>query len=115
MRQLESQPTPIVIEATVEELALAFESAEDGARSEYSGRILKITGLVNQIVVRDDFDNPYIILRGKNNSAQIVRCVFDKMQSDSMKTLIKGKEIVVQGEFTGSRVQLSMRQCIIVR
>ena len=114
LRRLEPEPIPTAIEVTVEELASAYETNEEKARARFGNKILKVTGLVNRIGFRDDLDTQYIALGYGDNSAQIVRCTFEKRDSDRIQGLTRGQKITVQGEFTGSLVQLSMRHCTLV-
>jgi hypothetical protein len=114
LRQLEPEPMPAAIEVTVKELALAYETDEETADARLGNKILKVTGIVQRIEVRDTLDIHYIILSEGRDLLQSVRCIFDKGHEDELNRLTKGQMITVQGKFDGSIVQLRMRHCVLV-
>jgi len=115
LRQLEPEPMPAAIEVTVKELASAYETDEETADARFADRILKVTGLVKRIEVKDTLDIHYIILSEEGDLLQSVRCMFDKGHEDELNQLRKGQMVTVQGKFDGSIVQLCMRRCVLVR
>jgi len=115
LRQLEPEPMPAAIEVTVKELASAYETNEETADARFGNRILKVTGLVNRIEVKDTLDIHYITLSDEKSLLQSVRCMFDKGHEDKLNRLRKGEMVTVQGKFHGSIVQLGMRHCVLVR
>ncbi len=115
LRRLEPEPMPAAIEVTVKELASAYETDEETADARFGNKILKVTGLVRRIEVKDTLDIHYIALSEEGDLLQSLRCMFDKGHEDELKQLTKGQMVTVQGKFAGSIVQLRMRHCVLVR
>lgn len=115
LRQLEPEPMPAAIEVTVKELASAYETDEETADARFGNKILKVTGLVKRIEVKDTLDIHYITLSEEGDLLQSVRSMFDKGHEDELNRLTKGQMVTVQGKFDGSIVQLRMRHCVLVR
>lgn len=116
LRQLEPEPMPATIEVTVHELASSYETDEETAEVRFGNKMLKVTGLVNRIEVKDALDVHEIRLTSdEKDSLQSVRCMFDKGHEDELNQLLKGQMVTVQGKFDGSIVQLRMRHCLLVR
>jgi len=115
LRQLEPEPMSAAIEVTVKELASAYETDEEIADARFRNKILKVTGLVKRIEVKDTLDIRYVTLSDEKNLLQSIRCMFDKGHEDELNQLRKGQMVTVQGKFGGSIVQLGMRHCVLVR
>ncbi len=115
LRQLKPEPMPAAIEVTVKELASAYETDEGTADARFGNKILKVTGLVKRIEVKDTLDIHYITLSEEGDLLQSVRCMFDKGHGDDLNQLTKGQMVTAQGRFDGSIVQLRMRHCVLVR
>jgi hypothetical protein len=115
LRRLEPEPMSAEMEVTAEELASAYETDEETADARFGNKILKVTGLVNRIEVKDTLDIHYITLGDEKNLLQSVRCMFDKGHEGELNQLTKGQRVTVQGKFDGSIVQLRMRHCVLVR
>ncbi len=114
LRQLEPEPMSDAIEVTVKELASAYESGEETADARFWNKILKVTGLVNRIEVKDTHDIHYITLSDDKKILQSVRCMFDKGHEDELNQLTKGQMVTISGKFDGSVVQLRMKHCVLV-
>jgi hypothetical protein len=115
LKQLEPEPSSAAIEVTVKELASAYEIDEETAGERFGNKILKVTGLVERIEVKDTLDINYITISEEGDLLQSVRCMFDKEHEDELNQLTKGQTVTVQGKFSGSIVQLRMIHCILVR
>jgi len=115
LRQLEPEPMSDAIEVTVKELASAYESGEETADARFGNKILKVTGLVNRIEVKDTHDIHYITLSDDKKILQSVRCMFDKKHGPELNRLITGQTVTVQGKYDGSMIEIRMRDCILVR
>ena len=116
LRELEPETMPAVIEVTVEELLSAYEEDEAAADAKFANNILRLTGVVGGIEVKDILDVHYITLTGaEENLLQNVRCMFDKGHGDDLNQLTKGQLVTVQGRFDGSIIELRLRDCVLVR
>ena len=77
--ELEPEPTTGAIAVTVKELNLAYNADRAAANAKLTDKILKVTGVVGKIVVREHLDIQYILLTGaKKQASRNVRCTFDK-------------------------------------
>jgi len=116
LRELEPKPMPAAIEVSVEEFVSAYEADEETADARFGNKILKVTGLVDRIEVKDILDIHYITLSSaEKNLLQNVRCMFDKGHGEELNELTKGETVTVQGKFDGSIVELRIRDCVLVR
>jgi len=106
---------PAAMEVTVEELVSAYEADEKTADARFVNQILKVTGAVDRIEVKDILDIHYItLISAEKPLLQSVRCMFDKGHGDSLYQLIRGQRVTVQGRFDGSIIELRLRDCILV-
>lgn len=115
LRQLKSESTPAAIEVTAKELASAYETDKEKADARFKNKILKVTGFVNRMELKDTLDIQYITLGVEEDLLVIVRCTFDKGYADKLSRLSRGQMVTVQGEFDGSMLDLRMRHCVLVR
>ena len=112
----ESEPTPTEIEVTVEELHSAYEADKVAADAKFTNKILKATGVVDRIVVEDIHDIYYIILTSAEKKEEWnVRCTFDKEHGAKLNRLTAGQTAMVQGKYDGYRINILMRDCVLVR
>jgi hypothetical protein len=115
LSKLEPVPTPATIEVTVQELLSAYETDEEMANVRYGNKILKITGVVDRIEVKDNFGIYYITLtNAERNLMQVVRCVFDKKHGSDLIRLTPGQTVTVQGKYDGSIVDIRMGNCVLI-
>ncbi len=113
----ESKPelTPTAIEVSVEELSSAYRVDKVAADAKFTNRILKVTGVVDRIVVNDIHDVYYIILTSAEKKEEWnVRCTFDKKHAPKLNRLTAGQTVTVQGEYDGYRINILMRDCVLV-
>jgi len=112
----EPEPTPAAIELTVEELLSAYETEGVTADTRLANKILKVTGIVERIEVKDTLDIYYINLSSAARDVlQNVRCVFDKQHGPELDQLTTGQTVTVQGKYDGSIMDICMRDCVLVR
>ncbi len=112
----EPEPTPAAIELTVEELLSAYETEGVAADTRLANKILKVTGIVERIEVKDTLDICYINLSSAaRDLLQNVRCVFDKQHGPELDQLTTGQTVTVQGKYDGSIMDICMRDCVLVR
>jgi len=112
----ESEPTPTEIEVTVEELHSAYEADKVAADAKFTNKILKVTGVVDRIVVKDIHDIYYIILTSAEKKEEWnVRCTFDKEHGAKLNRLKAGQAVTVHGKYDGYRINILMRDCVLVR
>jgi hypothetical protein len=120
--ELEPEPTPepepVVkpeMEVTVNELLAAYTADEATADKTFGNKLLKLTGIVNRIEVKDYLDFNYINLSNtEDNRLEHVRCLFDKKHGAELEQLAMGQKVTVQGTYDGSIVNMRLRACVLV-
>ena len=115
------EPEPPVVlqpqmELAVEELISAYETEGPQADARFAGKILKISGIVSRVEVKEALAVYAIILEtpDANPMRQTLRCVFGREYRDELQYLAAGQEISVQGKYDGSIINISMRDCILL-
>ncbi|GAG00866.1 unnamed protein product, partial [marine sediment metagenome] len=110
-------PEPAAIEVTAEELLSAYEADGVAADAKFTNKLLKVTGIVDRIEVKDMPDIHYITLTSaeKKLLLQNVRCMFDKKQAPELNQLTIGQTVTVQGKYDGSIINIRMIDCALVR
>ncbi len=114
--ELEPEPTTGIIAATVEELHSAYRVDEVAVDAKFTNKVLKVTGVADRIVVEDIHDIYYIILTSaEKKEAWNVRCTFDKGHGPELNQLTTGQTVTVQGKYDGYKINILMRDCVLVR
>lgn len=112
----ELEPTPVAMELNVEELFSAYEADGVAADAKFVNKLLKVTGVVAMIDVKDMLDTHNIRLTGaERNLLQSVRCLFDKKHAEVLNRLTIGQTVTVQGKYDGSIIEIRMIDCVLVR
>jgi len=111
----EPEPTPVAMELNVEELFSAYEADGVAADAKFANKLLKVTGVVAMIDVKEMLDTHYIRLTGaERNLLQSVRCLFDKKHAEVLNRLTIGQTVTVQGKYDGSIIEIRMIDCVLV-
>jgi len=109
------QPVTAELEVAVEELLLAYETDGVAANVKFANKILRITGVVDRIEVKDTLGIYYITLRSaEKRLLQTVRCVFDEKHGNELNKLLPGQTVTVQGKYDGSIIDIRMSDCFLV-
>jgi len=110
------EPEPVAMELTVDELLSAYATDEVAADAKFVNKLLRVTGVVAMIDVKDMLDTHYIRLTGtERNLLQSVQCMFDKKHAPILKQLEKGQTVTVHGEYNGSIIAIRMIDCTLVQ
>ena len=117
--QAEVNPEPAVdvLELSIDEFSSAFSEDSAAAHEKFTNTILRLTGKVDKVVINEINDNYFVNITGdkKGMILRDVRCKFDKQHATELKELIKGEIARVQGEYNGYVIDISMKNCILVR
>lgn len=109
-------PTPInIISVSAVDLCKAYQENEVNADLIYKGKMLEVTGTVEEIG-KDMFDNAYVRLsNGEAYSSIYVYCLFKSNDElPKVASLKKGDEVVVIGECSGTTLECpSIKNCKI--
>ena len=110
-----SESTPAVTGLTVEELYSAYSADEVAADTRFTNKTLTVTGVVARITVNDVRDVYYIILASAEKKEQWnVRCTFDKKYGPQLNRLTAGQTVTAQGKYNGYKVNILMKDCVLV-
>jgi len=116
MPKRKPKPEPVAMDLTVDELLSAYATDEVAADVKFVNKLLRVTGVVAIIDVKDMLDTHYIRLTAAEpNFLQNVRCMFDKKHAPALKQLQKGQTITVQGVYNGSIIAIRMIDCALVQ
>lgn len=111
----EPGPEKPVAELAVDRLISDYAEDATAADARYSGRLLKISGVVSRVETNDAMDVHYIILVSTDQEQlQSIRCVFDKEYGPELSRLEKGQKATIQGIYEGSLIDFRMRDCAII-
>ena len=111
----EPEPTTAAIELSVEELISAYETDAAAADKKFANKVLKVTGVVAMIDVKEMLDTHYIRLTGPEKDLLYnVRCMFDKKHGPELSNLEIGQTVTVQGKFDGSMIEIRLIDCVLV-
>jgi len=111
----EAELEPAAMELTVEELLSAYETDEVVADAKFVNKILRVTGVVAMIDIKNKLETHYIRLTGaEEDLLQSVQCVFIKKHAPALEQLEKGQMVTVQGTYNGSIIAIRMVDCVLV-
>ena len=111
----QQQLPAVELEMTVDELFAAYEEDQAAADEKLYNRIMKVSGIVAAIEIKDVLDTYYIRLTGsKNNILESLQCMFDKKHGEALKQLEKGQPVNVQGRYNGSIIAVRIVDCCLV-
>jgi len=111
----EPELKPAEMELTVSELFTAYEDDDIAASERFANKILRITGVVSLIDVKNISDTHYIRLTGSEGDLmQSVQCMFDKKYAYLLCQLEKGQVVTVQGRYNGSIIAMRMVDCFLI-
>ena len=117
-REVEPVPEPELepaMELTVDELLSAYATDEAAADAKLANKLLRVTGVVAMIDVKEMLDTHNIRLTtAERNLLRSVRCVFDKKQAPVLQELAIGQTVTVQGIYNGSIIEIRMLDCVLV-
>lgn len=98
-----AEPKVEYIEITAAELYAAYDENEIAADAKYTGKMLKITGIVDDIS-KDILDRVYITLK-TNELFNSIQCYFVSSSAiEAVAQLKEGDEVVVVGKCKGKNV-----------
>ena len=106
---------PMVLDVTTEELSLAFESDRALANSKLANRVLKVTGVIDRVFLKEHLDIQYFILTTPNKTEAFnVRCTFDKKLAYQLRKLTPGQRVTVEGKYGGAEKNIILKDCALV-
>jgi len=105
---VESEPSPAPdakpdpIEITVEELNSVYATNFISADTQFSGKVLRVTGVMDRVSAEDNPGEQNIVLTStKEEQVWNVRCLFGEEHRGKLTALAAGQKLSVQGEYDG--------------
>lgn len=101
----------IVITAT--QLYEEYDANEEAANAKYKNKIIKVTGIVNEIGI-DRVDTPYVILTGSGQNGLFgVQCMFNSKDELKAAHLFEGQSLTIEGICHGFGLDVTLKNCKI--
>jgi len=115
MPESKLEPELVAMELTVEDLFSAYATDEVAADTEFANKLLRVTGAVAMIDIKEMLDTHYIRLaHTERDLLQSVRCMFNKKHTPELQQLVIGQTVTVQGIYNGSIIGIRMMDCVLV-
>ena len=109
------RPAPAAEGIAVEELYSAYRADKMAADAKLTDKTLTVTGVVDRITVNDVHNIYYIILASAEKKEQWnVRCTFDRKHGAQLNRLTAGQTVTAQGKYNGYKVNILMKDCVLV-
>jgi hypothetical protein len=108
-KKVQSQAPSYILSAT--QLYSEYESNEVSADSKYKGRVVVVSGTI-QNIGKDIMDDAYIVIGGEG-FLDGVQCTFTKDQESSVALLSKGQYVTVKGEVAGKMGNVLVNKCTL--
>ncbi len=113
MSKLESAAGGVAI--SVNDLNSLYQADKLTTHTKLTDKVIKVTGAVGKVFVRDHLDIRYIVLAGdKKAGPWSVRCSFDKESISQLNQLSKGQVVTVQGKYDGYGKNIILKDCVLV-
>ncbi|MFH1016469.1 MAG: hypothetical protein V1771_05665 [Chloroflexota bacterium] len=107
---------PDVVDVTTEEVTLAFQADKPAASSKLANRMVRVTGIIDKVFVKEHLDIQYIIL---TTPAKLdifnVRATFDKKLAYQLRRLTPGEKVTAQGKYNGAEKNVILKDCVLVK
>jgi len=103
------------ITLTVSGLVSEYESDVQAAEAKFSNRVLRLTGIIERVEVKQNLSVNYLVLTADDKVIfQGVRCNFGMQYSSEIGRLNVGQTVTVQGRYDGSIINMSLRDCTLI-
>ncbi|MFC1994974.1 hypothetical protein ACFLVK_01025 [Chloroflexota bacterium] len=103
-----------VVEVSVARLNSAFQADKTAANEKLMDKTLRVTGVVDKVVVRDHLDIRYVLLTSADKKGiWNVRCTFGKEQGSKLNRLSTGQQLTAEGKYSGYERNILMKDCIL--
>jgi hypothetical protein len=106
-----TSPSPVTITITAVQLWVDFDSDQDAANAKYRGKVINVTGIVNEIGI-DRVDTPYVLLTSADGLFG-VQCLFSSKDELRSAQLSQGQTLTIQGICQGYDLDVVLKNCSI--
>jgi hypothetical protein len=104
-------PSPGAIIITAAQLYAEYGADQEAANAKYRDKIIKVTGVVNEIGI-DRVATPYVILTGGDELFG-VQCLFSTKDRPELAQLSAGQSLTIQGICQGYELEVILKNCSI--
>ena len=106
-----------MMELAVDEIVSAYETEGPEADVKFTNKILRVTGVISRIDVKEAQALFSLTLEAENSGPlrQSMRCIFSREHGNELQQLVKSQTVTVQGKYDGSIINISMRDCYLVQ
>ncbi len=85
------------------------------ADAKFADKTLTVAGVVDRITVNDIHGIYYIVLASAEKKEQWnVRCTFDRKHGPQLNRLTTGQTVTVRGKYDGYKLNILMKDCVLV-
>ncbi|UCE97493.1 MAG: hypothetical protein JSV74_05990 [Dehalococcoidia bacterium] len=115
IQETEIEPVSPDMELNVEDILKEYEIDDAAADEMFMNKILRVTGIVSLIDIKDKLDIHYIRITGSGvDPWQNLQCMFDKKYASVLGELERGQTVTVQGRYSGSIIAIRMVNCELI-
>ncbi len=101
-------------DTTVDALSHYYQTDKAATHAKLKDRIVKVSGMVEKVFIRDHLDIRYIVLKGEKEGPWSVRCSFGKENVSEMNRLSEGQQVKVQGVYDGYGKNIIIKDCALL-
>ncbi len=113
--ELLPETKPGTIETNPASLSRAFQSDRPAAETQLADKNIRVTGVVDRVMVKDILDIHYIILTSpEKTESWNVRCTFNSQYDAQLKRLTTGQTATVEGKYDGYGKNILFRDCLLI-
>jgi hypothetical protein len=100
------------VQMSARDLYAAYDADESAANEAYLGKIIEVTGVVQQIENGDSGAATLVLDTGAALGS--VLCRMDQQKGDDLSHLQAGQQIQVRGECVGKLIDVEFTRCILI-
>lgn len=98
---------------TADELFTAFEENESMANEKYLGKVIEVSGTINEIEKTDN--GQLVLLLSCSSPLGGIRCTFESKQHQVSKQVSQGSACTIKGKCSGMLMEVVLDNCSLSR
>ncbi len=109
----EVSPDRLVL--TVDELHGLCQGGRQSVDARFTGKTLRVTGVVGRVHGPDIVENPLVILTSAGQTpVRSVLCLFAGDQAEAVSRLTTGQKVTVEGRYDSCTINVLITDCVLV-